>query len=106
MKNVISKTGQSWKVKATFAVLVLSGMAMIYGQFNIETLSNQAFFYFVAGGTFVGLSSFIFACINIKCPSCGSKWFWLAVSGEGHNKWLFWLNSLTSCPKCGEPKSE
>jgi H+/Cl- antiporter ClcA len=103
MKNVISKTGQSWKFKAMCIVLVLSAISMAYGQMNIDTLSSKSFFYFVAGGALIGLFSFIFACATIKCPSCGSKWFWLAVSGKGDKEWLFWLNSLESCPKCGEP---
>ena len=105
MKNVISKTRQSWKFTTMFVVLVLSGISMAYGQMNIDTLSNESFFYFVAGGAFVGLLSFIFACVSIKCPNCGAKWFWSAVSGNGGDKWLFWLKSLSSCPTCGEPKS-
>jgi len=106
MENVISKTGQSWKFRTFFIVLVMSGVSMTYGQFNIETLSNDLFFYFVAGGAFVGLLSFIFACVSIKCPNCGAKWFWSAVSGKGNKEFLFWLNSLSSCPKCGEPKNK
>jgi len=106
MKNVISKTGQSWKFKTMFLILILSGALMLYGQMNIDTLSNDSFFYFVAGGTFIGLLSFVLACVSIKCPNCGLKWFWSAVSGKGNKDWLFWLNSLSSCPKCGEPKSE
>jgi len=88
-----------------FIVLVLSGISMIYGKINIDDLSSESFFYFVAGGAFAGLLSFIFACVSIKCPFCGAKWFWSAVSGKGDKVWLFWLNSLRSCPKCGEPKS-
>ncbi len=89
-----------------FAVVVLSGVSMVYGQVNIENLSNQTFFNFVAGGAFIGLFSFIIACTSNKCPNCSSKWFWSAVSGKGNKEWLFWLSSLSSCPECGEPKDE
>jgi len=89
-----------------FVVLVISGVSMVYGKMNIDTLSSESFFYFVAGGALIGLLSFVFACVSIKCPICGSKWFWSAVSGKGDKEWLFWLNSLSSCPKYGEPKSE
>ena len=106
MKNVVSITGQSWKIKTMFTVLVLSGISLAYGQVNINALSNVSFFYFVAGGAISGVLSFIFACTSIKCPNCSSKWFWSAVRGKGHNEWLFWLNSLNSCPECGEPKSD
>ena len=106
MKNVISKTGQTWKFKTMFFVLVLSGVSMLYGQMNIDTLSNVSYSYFVAGGAFIGILSFIIASLSVKCPNCGLRWFWAAVSTRNNKEWLIWLNSLSSCPKCGEPKSE
>jgi len=42
MINVISKTGQSWKFKTMFLILILSGALMLYGQMNIDTLSVTA----------------------------------------------------------------
>jgi predicted ferric reductase len=106
MKNVISKTGQSWKIIGSLAVIFLSGVSMIYGQLNIDVLSNELFFYYVAGGAIVGLLSFIFACVSIKCPFCNSKWFWSAVCRKDKNQWLFWLHTLGACPKCEAQKSE
>jgi hypothetical protein len=106
MENVISKTGQAWKIKALNVSTVLAIASIIYGQANIETLSTDSFGLFFVGGVVVGLFSFLFACISIKCPNCGKKWFWSAVSGKDKNGWWFWLNSLESCPKCGEPKGK
>ena len=83
--------------------LLLSGIFMVYGQLNMNSLSAESYFYYVAGGAFFGLWVFIFACGSIKCPKCGVKWFWLAVRGKGSGSWLFWLSSLTVCPKCGFP---
>ena len=106
METVISKTGQSWKLRTLFIILILSGISVMYGIINIDTLSSETFFYLVAGGSFAGVVSFIFACVSLKCPTCGTKWFWSAVSGKGNREWLFWLGSLSVCPNCGEPKSE
>ena len=103
-KNVISKTGQSWKIKLTFIILGLSGVSMFYANYNAEVLSKYQAMYFHLGGVFFGIASFFFSCISIKCPSCGSRWFLSAVSGKSNKQWLFWLNSLKSCPECGEPK--
>ena len=104
MKNVIIKTRQSWKFKVMVAVLILSGVSIFYGLLNIDTLSNSTILFFMAGGTLIGMSSFIVACINIKCPNCGYKWFWSAVRDKGYIGWLYWLNRLNSCPNCGELK--
>lgn len=104
MKNVISRTGQSWKIKMLYLVLVLSVSSAVYGQINSNELSDAAFFCFVAGGAFAGTVSFVFSCASIKCSSCGYKWFWAAVSGKGRQEWLSWLDSLVVCPGCGEPK--
>jgi predicted RNA-binding Zn-ribbon protein involved in translation (DUF1610 family) len=76
---------------------------MVYGQVNIDSLSNLSFLLFVAGGALVGVLSFTIACVSIKCPHCGDKWFWSAVCGKDDEERLFWLNSLNVCPKCGKP---
>ena len=106
MKNVLSRTGQVWKIITMFIVIVLSGASMVYGQLNIDSLSSELFFYYVAGSAIIGLLSFVFACVSIKCPSCGAKWFWSAVNGKGNKEWLFWLSTLETCPDCDNPKHE
>ncbi len=102
--TILSKTGQSWKIWIMFAALLLSQASIIYGQMNLDTLPKDFYFLFVAGGAISTFMVFIAACVSIKCPSCGLKWFWSAVSGQESKKWLFWLLSLKSCPRCGEPK--
>jgi len=104
--SLLSKTKQSWKFKAMFVALMLAAASMAYGQLHIGSLSSSAFFYLVAGGAFLGVAAFAFACVSIKCPVCGSKWLWQAVSGQGHKDWLFWLHSQSVCPNCGEPRNE
>lgn len=87
-------------------ILVLSGTSMVYAQLNINTLSYSAFFYLMSGAVFAGIAAFVFASISVSCPHCGSRWFWAALSGKGHKEWLFWLNAIEACPRCGEPKDE
>ena len=106
MDNVLNKTGQSWKFTAFLIALLIFGFCIIAGGFFRNEISNNLFFVLVAGGSMAGLFSFFLACYSIKCPNCGLKWFWAAVSKNNKNEWLFWLRSLRSCPKCGEPKVE
>ncbi len=79
---------------------------MIYGALNIKEMPAELFLVNLGGSSIIGLLGFVFACANIKCPECGAKWFWLAVSEKGFRKWLFWLISLEVCPDCGEPKND
>ena len=41
------------------------------------------------------------ACISIRCPTCGSRWFWRAMSTQPSGNWLNWLVAQKGCPKCG-----
>lgn len=107
VKNVIAKTGQSWKLLAVFVVLILSGISMVIGVLNINAAASaELYFYYVSACAIVGISSFVIACVSIKCPSCGSRWLWSAVNSKASKEWQYWLNSLEVCPECGEPKNE
>jgi len=42
----------------------------------------------------------VFACISIRCPKCGLRWVWHAVSNKDMNQWIPWVLSFEECPKC------
>ena len=46
------------------------------------------------------LFAYIFASVSIKCPSCGDKWFWRAISKIRSKNAFKWLNKAESCPVC------
>jgi len=37
----------------------------------------------------------------VGCPSCGTRWVWMALKTQSVNQWLFWLMALSKCPRCG-----
>ena len=53
-------------------------------------------------GLVLGIGSFVYQCVSIRCPSCGLRWFWheanhgLAADAR--------LAHLSACPRCLYPK--
>lgn len=48
-----------------------------------------------------GLGALVFGSLAVRCPDCGARWVWIAISERDHNEWLPWLLTLAACPKCG-----
>jgi hypothetical protein len=95
---VIRKTGQWWKLGLAFGG-VITGGALMFGGLSVLA-STQIAVFAVFSGIFLGMSSFIYACSAIRCPSCGARWIWLGVSRNSSGQWLHWLLNQSSCPKC------
>jgi endogenous inhibitor of DNA gyrase (YacG/DUF329 family) len=56
----------------------------------------------VSFGALLAIGSFAFPCITIKCPACGTRWFWFAVSKKRSGTGIRWLFAQTACPVCGK----
>ena len=48
-----------------------------------------------------GLVTMVALWASVRCPSCGLKLVWHAMSTESARAWLSWLLDAKSCPKCG-----
>lgn len=104
--SVLYCTGQAWKfwvmpIGTIISVVLIFGMqwfkdSLLGGWFPIITLF----------GILVGLVSFVFPSLAIKCPACGARWFWLAISKKHSTNWFDWLMTQTSCPACGTSSSK
>ncbi len=109
-KSLLKSSGQLWKLYASF-VLSFLGLALVMlavaapGRYGVN-----ASILLIVGGLVLGIGAFIWACLAIRCPSCGAKLFWIAVSRETPADWLSKLLGRTSCPACGRaapaPKPE
>jgi len=51
--------------------------------------------------TVIGLGAMFAAWASVRCPNCGLKLVWHAMSTKSANDWLRWLLDAESCPKCG-----
>lgn len=100
MKNsILYDTGQAWK----FWVMIYGNLLcvlFISMDFLIsESLLEEYHLPLLWIGVFIWFISTAFACITIKCPVCGARWFWLAISRKHDLGWFNWLFSQ-ECPVC------
>lgn len=60
---------------------------------------TSSFWFWI--GVLIGVSCIVFSCISIRCPVCGARWFWLAVSRKHGVGGIDWFLSQQVCPVCG-----
>ncbi len=76
---------------------------MFYGLANLE--NKEIGLAYSLSGMGIGIVSFIFGCVFIRCPNCKAPWLWLGVSGKNTSEWLHWLLTHSECPKCKNEKN-
>lgn len=98
--SIVSRTGQVWKVHLSCGLIAAAGAGMAYAQLRIRALSADEFTAIMLPSTGLGLASFAFACLSVRCPVCRARWFWMAVRSQHLGAWLSWLTRLPACPIC------
>ena len=102
MSPIIKGSGQSWKMNVSFTGIIISGMLM-FGAYSIgESIFQIDPNLLLSSGALIGMLSFLFAILTVRCPNCGDKWFWRAVSKKNKSTWLVWLEKQSKCPKCNK----
>ena len=38
---------------------------------------------------------------RVRCPQCGDRWLRTAMKNQDSGAWIFWLQTIDSCPRCG-----
>jgi predicted RNA-binding Zn-ribbon protein involved in translation (DUF1610 family) len=94
-KSVIARTGQKWKLALAIA-LVIAGAATLLIGLNAKAAGIAIL------GLPVAFAGMLFGGLAVRCPSCGNRWVWNAMSNQGQASWLTWLASQTQCPQCGK----
>jgi hypothetical protein len=85
--SVIGLTGQYWKLVAGIAALLAGSIVPL---FETSGMSWTA-------GTIVAVGGYAFTCLTVRCPACGSRWFWEAALDAGLYGPLF---KRSHCPAC------
>jgi hypothetical protein len=85
--SVIRLTGQMWKLVAGIAALLIGSFAPLFEASGISWTS----------GTVLAIAGYVFACVAVRCPSCGRRWFWQAALDAGLYGPLF---RSSACPAC------
>ena len=85
--SVISLTGQYWKVAVGVGALLIGSFAPLVASSGLSW----------TGGTVLACAGYAFTCIAVRCPDCGSRWFWQAALDASLYGPLF---RGTACPHC------
>lgn len=100
-ESVIVKTGQGWKALTFVCGAILSAFSLFGGLALLSGKQTPFALYLVLLGTATSVFSLLFACGSIRCPHCGSRWVWLAITRADASDWFSTLVAQKVCPGCG-----
>ncbi len=99
-QRFISATSQRWKLVLALAALLASALIILL-QTPLATMAGEvAALRAVLLATIASLTAFVAPCLSVRCPLCGCKLLWRAVSTRHSTSWLLWLLSIDRCPHC------
>jgi len=102
--SIIRKAGQWNKFVFLSLVEILGGVLLFAG---LSTLENTKLSFMLGiSGTIIGLLAFAILCVSLRCPHCGARWMWMAVSKVNSPIWQERVVGLSSCPKCKFEKTD
>src|SRR5215831_12577190 len=103
-RTIIKRSGQWWKALASIFAVLGGASVMFLGLALLQRTPSRPLYSFSAllslGGLFIGILGFAFACVSIRCGSCGARWVWLAITQHSPAEWLAWLLTQSHCPAC------
>jgi hypothetical protein len=100
-ESVLVRSGQGWKALTLGAGSLLSASSFVTGMMLIGGRQGAFGVYLLLLGTAIFACSFTFACATIRCPHCGDRWLWSAISHSDAAGWASVLFAQRVCPKCG-----
>jgi hypothetical protein len=86
-KSLLGLTGQSWKLVVGLLVLTVGSLAPLFEHSGLNWTT----------GTIVACVGYAFTLLAVRCPDCGSRWFWQAALDAGVYKPIF---KGSACPSC------
>jgi hypothetical protein len=109
-RTYVKKSGQLWKLAVVGSLTVIGLALMWLGQRRLgeSPSSEDSGLIMLVVGVGLGLASGVWAVWAVRCPRCGSKLLWRAVSEQDSGSWLQWLMAQDECPSCrpaGAPDS-
>lgn len=85
--SVLRLTGQNWKLVLGVAALVAGSVAPLWPATGLTWTT----------GTVLAIAGYAFTCLAVRCPACGSRWFWQAALDAGLYAPIF---KGSACPSC------
>lgn len=96
---LLTATGQLWKLGSAGVSLIV-GNLLLWLHVSVVPRGGLGMMLSVAGSG-LALLGLAFCCVAVRCPRCGARWVWWAVSRQSLNEGWRWLTRLRRCPNCG-----
>ena len=87
MASVVGLTNQYWKLGVGVAALLVGSIAPFFDESGIGWTS----------GTVIACVGYVYSVAFVRCPRCGSRWFWQAALDAA---WYPPLFKGSACPAC------
>lgn len=104
-RSVIARSNQNWKLILGVTLLIGGAFTDAIVSFVVllrrSVVNNNWLYDLQAASTALAAAAFVYLCVGIRCPQCGSKWIWMGVTGKLNPKSLDTLLTLERCPTCG-----
>ena len=69
--SIITKTKQIWKLKLTFLLTIIGGVALFCGIYMInKDMQPGVVVPFMLGGIVLVFGSLVFGSLSVRCPKC------------------------------------
>jgi len=95
----IIHTGQAWKLYVSIAGFGGALLCFTIGFFSLGSDYGR-FLGMMACGIFLGLATFLWFIVMLRCPHCLAKLVWNMAMSRPHSSWVIDLAGLDTCPKC------
>jgi hypothetical protein len=99
-RSILAISGQLTKAAVSLTLFLAGGLLTFMGAFGRVSSSPETQLVLATAGILVALGAGIYGVTSIRCPKCGARWLWLAVSKSGASSWLATLLSRDKCPVC------
>jgi hypothetical protein len=99
--SFLARSKQQWKLLIGSAMFVGGSTLMFMATSGSSSADDTRFAFFLLSGLALMIIATAWLALSIRCPQCGSKFFWLAVSKEHVGSWGSSLLTRADCPVCG-----
>lgn len=93
--SFLSRSRQRWKLDAMVWMMVVGGAMLLVG------IARELWLTVHPVAVLVILASLFWGARTVRCPKCGSRLFWKALSEQTPSRFVIWLIQLQMCPTCG-----
>ena len=99
-KSLLYRTNQSWKLYVMYCSAIIGIIVASTGLYWEISGQQQGNFLIYIGGIIGGVGG-LFPCLFIRCPKCGTRWYWKFFTNDLSGDWHEKLYSQTTCSDCG-----